>query len=147
MDPGASWRALTGSRCGLRRLPELSGIRPLRRRVPAQVFAMHPTHCPTANRSPHLDGVTVRDFVGEVARYFAVCHPLHRDFDPVAIGTCGEGVTAGGLIAVGRGQAYVDVLPSQVSGPTGHLESQRGGALGFWPPLHELGLPPGTADL
>ena len=27
MDPGASWRALTGSRCGLRRLPELSGIR------------------------------------------------------------------------------------------------------------------------
>jgi hypothetical protein len=45
-DPGASWRALTGSRCGLRRLPELIGIRPLRRRVPAQVFAMHPTHCP-----------------------------------------------------------------------------------------------------
>ena len=28
MDPAASWRALTGSRCGLRRLPELSGIRP-----------------------------------------------------------------------------------------------------------------------
>ena len=27
VDPGASWRALTGSRCGLRRLPELSGIR------------------------------------------------------------------------------------------------------------------------
>jgi len=69
---------------------------------------------------------------------------LDGDLQPVAVGRRRQGVAARGLVAVLRGQAYVDVLAGQVAGPLVDLEHQCARARRLGPPLEEHGGPPGA---
>jgi hypothetical protein len=53
---------------------------------------------------------------------------LDRDLQSVAVGRRSQRVAAGGLIAVLRRQADVDVLARQMAGPLVDPEDQRAGA-------------------
>src|SRR5207245_5205495 len=67
-----------------------------------------------ADRTAHFDRVAgLRHFV-KVRRDFAVLQSLDDELDVFGSGSRGNGITALRLIAIGRGQADVDVLSREV---------------------------------
>jgi hypothetical protein len=77
---------------------------------------------PAADRAAQLHQITWSQRLGQVRGHLAVVQALHGQLHAAAIGRRGDRVAALGRVAVGGGQAHVDVLARQVAGPARHVQ-------------------------
>ena len=78
-----------------------------------------------ADRAAQLQLITGTELVGQIRRDLAVLESFDRQRERCVLRRRGDRVRALCLVAVLGGQAHVDVLAGDVSGPAGHVEDQR----------------------